>query len=208
MWLSVLLAVLIAYLLGNLNGSICVSRLMRDDVRDHGSGNAGLTNFIRNYGSGKALAVILLDAGKTTIACFVGKLLLAPYGMALEGTMIAGTAVMLGHDFPAFSNFKGGKGILSGLFIALMADWRIAVVILGIFAAAYFATQYVSLGSVLAAIAFGVGFAVLHHDSLCVMLCGLFMAALTVFMHRGNIQRLLKGEERKTDLFAKGKKEE
>lgn len=208
MWLSVLLAVVVAYLFGNLNGSICVSKLMRDDVREHGSGNAGLTNFIRNYGSGKAFAVILLDAGKTTLACLIGRLLLNPYGLGLEGTMIAGTAVMLGHDFPVFSNFKGGKGILSGLFIALVADWRIAAVIFPFFAAVYFMTQYVSLGSVLAATIFGVGFTVLHKDNLCVVICGLFMAALTIFMHRGNIQRLVKGEERKTDLFAKGKKEE
>ena len=127
MWLSVLLAVLVAYLLGNLNGSICMSKLMHDDVRQHGSGNAGLTNFIRNYGAGKALTVILLDAGKAMLACVVGRLLLSPYGLSLEGTMIAGTAVMLGHDFPVFSGFKGGKGILSGLFIALLADWRIAL---------------------------------------------------------------------------------
>jgi len=208
MWFSVLLAIVIAYLLGNLNGSICVSKLMRDDVRDHGSGNAGLTNFIRNYGSGKAFAVILLDAGKATLACIIGRLLLSPYNLELEGTMIAGTAVMLGHDFPVFSNFKGGKGILSGLFIALMADWRIAAAILAIFAIVYFMTQYVSLGSVLAAGVFGISFAVLHKDNLCVVICGLFMAVLTIFMHRGNIQRLLKGEERKTDLFAKGKIEE
>lgn len=204
MWLCVLTAILVGYMLGNLNGSVCVSALMHDDVRAHGSGNAGLTNFIRNYGAGRALLVILIDAGKATLACLAGGLLLAPYGLYLEGTMVGGLAVMLGHDFPALLGFKGGKGILSGLFIALMADWRIALMILAVFAIAYLLTQYVSLGSVLAAITFGISFAVLHRNEPVVMLCGIFMAALTIFMHRSNIKRLLKGQESKTNLFRKG----
>ena len=204
MWLSVLTAILVGYLLGNLNGAVCISAMMKDDVRDHGSGNAGLTNFIRNYGVGRSLFVILIDAGKAALACLTGGLLLAHYGDYTEGVAIAGVAVMLGHDFPALLGFKGGKGILSGLFIAVMVDWRIALLILAVFAAIYLATQYVSLGSVLAAVAFGVGFWVFHYDNLVVLLCGVFMSVLTVFMHRDNILRLLKGQERKTDLFGKG----
>ena len=96
---------------------------------------------------------------------------------------------------------------LTLLFIAVAVDWRIALLILAVFFVAYFATRYVSLGSVLASAAFGAGFAVLHYDNLTVMLCGLFMAALAIFMHRSNILRLLKGKESKTDLFGKGKKQ-
>ena len=206
MWLSILAAVLVGYMLGNLNGSVCVSALMHDDVRSHGSGNAGLTNFIRNYGAGRSFLVILIDAGKAVLACINGRLLLQHYGLPLEGAVIAGVALMLGHDFPAFLGFKGGKGILSGLFIALMTDWRIALVILVAFAVVYLFTQYVSLGSVMAAIAFGVCFAVLHNDNLTVLLCGVFMAALTIFMHRTNIARLIKGEESRTNLFGKGER--
>ena len=205
MWLSVLVAVLVGYMLGNLNGAVCISALMHDDVRSHGSGNAGLTNFVRNYGAGQALFVILIDAGKAALACVAGGLLLRPYTAFIDGAAIGGVAVMLGHDFPALLGFRGGKGILSGLFIALVTDWRIGLLILTVFTAVYLTTKYVSLGSVLAALAFGIGFAVLHHDNLLVMLCGIFMSALTVFMHRGNIIRLLKGQERKTDLFKKGK---
>ena len=203
MWFSVLITVLVGYMLGNLNGAVCMSALMHDDVRTHGSGNAGLTNFIRNYGAGKSAFVILIDAGKAALACAAGGLLLQNHMQFITGAAIGGLAVMLGHDFPALLGFKGGKGILSGLFVALTVDWRIGLIILAVFMVAYLLTQYVSLGSVLAAITFAVAFAVLHHDNLTVMLCGVIMGALTVFMHRGNIVRLLKGQERKTNLFKK-----
>ena len=91
------------------------------------------------------------------------------------------------------------------LFVAIVVDWRVALLILVVFAVAYLSTQYVSLGSVLAAITFGIGFVVLHHDNLVVMVCGIFMGALATYMHRENIVRLLKGQERKTNLFKKGK---
>ena len=204
MWPQILITVLAGYLLGNLNGSVCVSALMHDDVRSHGSGNAGLTNFIRNYGAGRAFLVILIDAGKAIVACLAGGLLLAPYGCWLEGLTLGGLAVMLGHDYPALLGFRGGKGILSGLFVALVVDWRIALIILTVFAVVYLATKYVSLGSVLAAVAFGICFVIFHHDNLYVMLGGIAMSAHTIFMHRGNIVRLVKGNERKTNLFKKG----
>ncbi len=199
---SIMIAFLTAYLLGNLNGAVCISALIADDdVRKHGSGNAGLTNFIRNYGVGSALYVILIDAGKAVVACLAAALILTPYDYALEGMALGGVAVMLGHSFPALLGFKGGKGILSGLFIALVIDWRIAALILAVFFVAYFATRYVSLASVLAALTFSVGFTVFHHNEMWVMLGGVFMGLLAIFMHRGNISRLIKGEETKTDLF-------
>ena len=206
MWLPILLTVIIGYLLGNLNGAVCMSYLMaHEDVRSHGSGNAGLTNFIRTYGAGKSLSVILIDGGKAVLACLAGDMLLSAYGLGFEGRVLGGAAAMLGHVFPALLGFKGGKGILSGLFIALSVDWRIALIILGVFAVAYFATQYVSLGSVLAAVAFGVGFVLFHGGKPLVMLGGLLMGGLTVFMHRTNIVRLLKGQEKKTHLFRANK---
>ena len=201
MWISLVIGLLVSYLLGNLNGAVCISALQHDDVRSHGSGNAGLTNFIRNYGRGQALYVVLIDAGKAVLACLVTGLLLKPHGYYLEGLALGGLAVMLGHNFPALLGFRGGKGILSGLFIALTIDWRIAVLLLIVFFGIYFATRYVSLGSVLASIAFSVGFIVFHHDNLVVMLSGAVMGLLAVFMHRANIVRLFKGQERKTHLF-------
>ena len=200
---SVVIAILVSYLLGNLNGAVCISALMKDDVRTHGSGNAGLTNFIRNYGAGQALYVVLIDAGKAYLACLCSGLLLEPYGFGMEGVMVGGMAVMLGHDFPALLGFKGGKGILSGLFITLAADWRIALLILGVFAVAYLCTQYVSLGSVLGCVGFSLGFVIWHRDEPLVLILGVLMGLLALYMHRENIARLLKGTERKTNLFKK-----
>ena len=206
MALRILVTLLAAYFLGNHNGAICVSAMMHDDVRAHGSGNAGLTNFIRNYGASRSLLVIAIDAGKAVLACVLGGLMLEPLGLGLEGRVLGGVGVMLGHIFPALQGFRGGKGILSGWFIAWACDWRIALAITVVFFVAYLLTQYVSLGSVLAAATFAIGFVIFHHDNFPVMLGGIFMGLLTVVMHRGNIQRLLKGEERKTNLFRKGPK--
>lgn len=205
MWLPILVGILTSYLLGNLNGAVCISALLHDDVRTHGSGNAGLTNFVRNYGAGKALFVVLIDAGKAVLACAVTGLLLAPYGRYSLGAAIGGLAVMTGHAFPALLGFRGGKGILSGLFIALMLDWRVALIILAIFAVFYVVSGYVSLGSVIGATAFGIGLALAFWGDWPVMACCLAMGALAVFMHRGNIVRLINGTERKTNLFKKGK---
>ncbi len=207
MWFSILIGMLTSYLLGNLNGAVCMSALMHDDVRSHGSGNAGLTNFIRNYGAGRSAYVILIDAGKTVLACLATGLLLKPYGCYLEGAALGGLAVMLGHNFPALLGFKGGKGILSGLFIALVLDWRIGLILLAVFFTAYLLTRYVSLGSVLAALAFCVCFVLFYSDNWVVMLCGMIMGAMALLMHRANIVRLIKGQERKTNLFGKGNKE-
>jgi len=205
MLFQILITAAVCYLLGNHNGAVCISAMLGDDVRSHGSGNAGLTNFIRNYGAGRAAFVIIIDVFKAVLACALGRIIFAPFGLPLEGATLGGVCVMLGHDFPALLGFRGGKGILSGWFIAFMIDWRIGALIGIVFFSVYLLTQYVSLGSVLAAITFAIGFIVFHHDNISVMVGGVFMGALTVFMHRGNIVRLVKGQERKTNLFQKGK---
>ena len=201
---SAIIAALAAYLLGNLNGAVCVSAIIaHDDVRKHGSGNAGLTNFIRNYGAGKSLYVILIDGGKAIISCLNAGLMLESFGYRMEGMILGGVCVILGHAFPALLGFRGGKGILSGFAVALVIDWRIAAIILAVFALSYLATRYVSLGSILGATMFAVGFAIFHHEEPLVMAGGIFIGVLAVFLHRGNILRLIRGQERKTDLFKK-----
>ena len=201
---ALIVTTLACYFLGNHNGAICVSHMLHDDVREHGSGNAGLTNFIRNYGNSRAVLVILIDVLKAVFACWLGSAMFAPYGYALEGKVLAGVAVMVGHDFPALLGFRGGKGILSGWFIAWMIDWRVGLLIAVVFFANYFATHLVSLSSVLSAAAFGIGFMVFHWGKPFVIVGTCFMAALTIFQHRANIGRLLKGQEKKVDLFKLG----
>ena len=204
MWISVVIAIVVGYLLGNLNGAVCISALLHDDVRTHGSGNAGLTNFIRNYGSSKALLVLLIDGLKAVVACVVGGLLMKAHGYYLEGVAIGGSGAMLGHIYPVFFGFRGGKGALSGLFVVYMIDWRIGLILTTVFLGTYFITHYVSLGSVLAALALVTSFALLHHDRIVVMTVGIVMGLMVIVMHRTNLVRLFRGTERKTNLFKKG----
>jgi len=198
MWLSVLMTVLAGYLLGNLNGAVSMSTLLgKKDVREHGSGNAGLTNFLRMFGPASALLVIAIDMVKAVVACLVGKLLLEPYGFGQEGLMLGALAVSLGHDFPALLGFHGGKGVLCGVTIALVADWRCGLLLLAIFALCLWLTRYVSLSSILGALTFTVLFPLLHWEKPFAAAIGSFLGLLIVFMHRSNISRLLKGTEKK-----------
>jgi len=201
----ILITALACYFLGNHNGAICVSHMLHDDVREHGSGNAGLTNFIRNYGASRSLLVIAIDVLKAVLACTLGGLMFPEY--AIAGRTLGGVAVMLGHDFPALQGFRGGKGILSGWFIAFMIDWRVGLMIAVVFFTAYLLTQYVSLGSILAAATFGIGFALLHPHDILVVSGTVFMSLLTIYQHRENLVRLIRGKERKTNLLSKGKKQ-
>ena len=203
---AIIATTLVCYFLGNHNGAICVSAMLNDDVRNHGSGNAGLTNFIRNYGSSRSVLVILIDVLKAVLACWLGGVVFAAYGHPMEGKVLAAVAVMVGHDFPALLGFRGGKGILSGWFIAWMIDWRVGLLIAVVFFSVYFATHLVSLSSVLAAVSFGIGFLIFHWGNTSVLVGTVFMGALTIFQHRANIVRLVNKQEKKVDLFKLGKK--
>ena len=197
MWFAIVVTVLTGYLLGNLNGAVSMSILFNDDVRTHGSGNAGLTNFVRNFGYTKAGLVILIDVGKAVLACLAGQLMMNEFGMAMEGRMLGAIGVSLGHDFPALLGFRGGKGVLSGLAIAATIDWRCALIILGVFVICVALTKFVSLGSVLGSLSFSIYFGICYRHSLVLMLGGIFLGAMVIFMHRSNIVRLIKGTERK-----------
>ncbi len=201
---AVLVAALAAYLLGNLNGSVCISALFaHDDVRKHGSGNAGLTNFFRSYGSWSTLLVIAVDMLKTVAAGYTAGFALASFGCYRGGLVLGVVLVSLGHDFPALLGFKGGKGILCGFTAALILDWRIALVMLAVFVIAFAMTRYVSLGSVLGALTCSVGFGIVYFGDWIVMAGGIFLGLLAIFMHRSNLGRLIKGTESKVHLIHK-----
>ena len=207
MVLNIIIAALAAYMLGNLNGAFLVGyQVAGEDIRKKGSGNAGLTNFIRNYGVQSAVGVVATDMGKAVLSCLVGGALLAPYGHEIAGRALGGLCLILGHAFPVLLGFKGGKGILSGVTVALCLDWRIGLFVFGIFLVAYWLTHYVSLGSVLSSGSFGPIYAIFHWDQKFAVCVGFFLSALIVWLHRSNIQRLLKGQERKTNLLGGGKK--
>ena len=197
MWFGIVVTMLTGYLLGNLNGAVSMSILFNDDVRTHGSGNAGLTNFVRNFGYTKAGLVILIDVVKAVLACFVGRLILDSYGLPMEGMMLGAVSVSLGHDFPALLGFRGGKGILSGFAVATTIDWRCGLLILAVFIICVVLTKYVSLGSVLGAASLSAFFGVVYYQQPVVMIGGIFLGLMAIFMHRGNIARLLNGTERK-----------
>ena len=207
MWFNIIITILTAYMLGNLNGAFLVGyQVAGEDIRKKGSGNAGLTNFIRNYGTTPAIGVVATDIGKAVLACLVGGGLLAPFGYAVTGRALGGLCVIMGHSFPALLGFKGGKGILSGVTVALCLDWRIGLFVFGIFLVAYWLTHYVSLGSVLSSGSFGFIYAIFHWDEKFAVCVGFFLSALIVWLHRSNIVRLVKGQERKTNLLRGGNK--
>lgn len=207
MWYPIILIALGAYLLGNLNGAVCMSTLLeKDDVRNHGSGNAGMTNFLRSYGGWKTLLVIAIDMGKTVVACLIGRYMLEGLGHGLEGAMLAAVAVSLGHDFPALLGFRGGKGILCGFAVALVLDWRVALILIAVFFAVFAVSRYVSLSSILAAAGFCVAFCVFHWDQPMVAAGGVFLGVLAIVMHKPNIVRLLNGTESKFSIRKKEKK--
>ena len=207
MWIRWLLTAVIGYFLGNLNGAFVMYKLLtHEDIRTSGSGNAGLTNFMRKFGPSKGIWVLVIDIGKAVLACLLGKLLLAPFGYPMEGLMVGAVAVSLGHDFPALLGFHGGKGIVCGFSVALCADWRCALIILAVFVVCLYITRYVSLSSILAAAAFCISFLVFHISEPVVAVLGVMIGLLAIFMHRANIKRLIAGTEKKA-TFSKFKKQ-
>lgn len=197
-----ILIVFCGYCLGNLNGAILISKwLMKDDVRNHGSGNAGLTNFFRTYGGLQSLLVIVVDVLKCVLACLIAGWILPEDGITAK--MAAGVACILGHSYPAAAGFRGGKGILSGLALAASTDWRVALMIFVLFVAVVALTRYVSLGSVLSATVFGIGFSVFYWGNWPVIAMAVFAAAFVIWRHRTNIVRLCKGTENKLSFHKK-----
>lgn len=199
---------LISYFLGCFNGAVIVSKyILRDDVRTHGSGNAGLTNFYRTFGGPLTLVVILTDVFKAIVAIWVGMFLFRQM-IANEVLVVAlskywaGLFCLLGHMFPCMFHFKGGKGILSGGAIAIMIDWRIALVVWGGFLILAILTRYVSLGSCWAGASFPFATWFVYHNVVITVL-GAVIGLLILYMHRGNIKRLLTGTENKFSLHKK-----
>lgn len=203
--LVVVLCGVMGYLLGSINFAVVISRLrFRDDIRKHGSGNAGATNMMRTYGKGAGVATLLGDIFKAMVAVLIARILVGDIWAYMTGFCCA-----LGHAFPCYYKFKGGKCVAVTAAIALVMEPFVFLLLLAIFAVMVIGTKYVSLGSIFAALMYPViqhnivsarGFG--HTGTLFVMALSL----LVVFLHRENIKRLLDGKENKINL-KKGKKD-
>ena len=199
-FMVLLLPAVIAYFCGCFNGAVIVSKyILRDDVRSHGSGNAGLTNFYRTFGGPLTAVVILTDVLKAVVAVLVVSFLLGGTDFAKYW---AGLWCLLGHMFPCMFHFRGGKGILSGGTIAIMIDWRVALVVWGGFLILAVATKYVSLGSCWAGASFPFATWFVFQDVLLLILA-VILGGLVLWKHRENIKRLLAGNESKFSLHKK-----
>ena len=199
--LAITAVAVISYFLGCCNSSIIISKyLLKDDVRKYGSGNAGLTNSYRVYGKKNVVWVILLDVLKAVASCLIGGALLgAVMDWAILGKYIAGLFCMLGHVFPCMFGFKGGKGVLSGGAIAIMLDWRIALVVWGIFIILVAFSRMVSLGSMGAAISFPLMTWTIYHSAVLLVL-SVLISVLICWRHKDNAKRIAHGEENKLEF--------
>lgn len=192
-----------AYVLGSVNGSIIVSRyLFHSDVRTMGSGNAGLTNFYRNYGPKGIAGVLGIDIAKGVLAALIGGLVfpLATGDQALKpeyvdiGRLFAVFCLILGHVFPVFYGFRGGKGILCGVSAVFIVDYNAGVIALVVFVLAFLLTRYVSLGSVLGTISVPVTLLAKGFSGICLILACLSVL-LVIMKHGENIVRIIRHKE-------------
>lgn len=187
----VILSICIAYLIGSLNFSVLISRAMfGKDVREKGSGNAGATNMGRVFGKTAGALTLLCDALKAAVAMAIGSALAGSWGLAA-----AGFFCLIGHCFPIFYHFKGGKGVSAGVVLAFAAGWKLGLAAVAGFIIGVAMSRKVSLGSILACVtALLAAPFVLDDPAKTVMI--VFSAALILFRHSGNISRLKRGEEK------------
>ena len=203
---------IISYLLGSLNFGIIISnKFKHDDVREHGSGNAGTTNMLRNYGKVWGALTIIGDMAKVAVAILISIAILRVsniYDLLVElfgdNTMIiaksfAGFFCVLGHIFPCFFKFKGGKGVAASGGMVFMIDWHIALILLMFFIIVVFITRYVSLGSLVMAFFYPVLIFLFYH-SLPLTVIAVVFAVIVFVSHRENIKKLIHHTENRLEI--------
>jgi len=200
--LKIFAALASGYLLGSLNTAVIVGKIYGKDISSHGSKNAGLTNTLRVLGKRAAVFVLSGDVLKGIAACIIG-LYLGVYVYSGEARdcvslLAAGAGAIIGHNWPLYFGFRGGKGALTAAAVLFMFDWVMALICLGLFVTMVALTRYVSLGTVCAALFFvAISFIPLFGHTLYFHIFALLMVSIIIFKHRGNIQRLLSGTENK-----------
>lgn len=201
---------IIGYLLGSVNFAIIVTRVIaHDDIRKHGSGNAGMTNVLRTLGKGPALVTLIGDFSKGIIAVLIYRILLMLVlgASSQDGEYIVAFAALLGHLFPIFYGFKGGKGVLVSFGALIILAPMSALICLAVFIIVTAVSRYISLGSIVAAAVFPLANALISVQNGEVdwhrVVFSIPIALLIIFMHRGNIKRLASHSENKISLGSK-----
>ncbi|MGD9882105.1 MAG: glycerol-3-phosphate 1-O-acyltransferase PlsY [Reyranella sp.] len=200
--LKIVAALASGYLLGSLNTAVIVGKLYGKDIGSHGSRNAGLTNTLRVLGKSAAALVLAGDVLKGIAACLLG-LSLGVYaysGGAVDclSLLAAGAGAVIGHNWPAYFGFRGGKGALTGATVLFMLDWVMALVCLGSFLIIVTVTRYVSLGTICATMLFAaISFLPVWGHTFYFNIFAVLMAVVVILKHRENVQRLLSGTENK-----------
>ncbi len=222
-WLAVLLTAVSAYLLGSINSAVIVSRVMyKEDVREKGSGNAGATNMLRNYGKAAAAYTTVGDLLKSIIAVLLGGWLLVTLQMTdtanisieslrVVGRYMAGMFCVLGHLYPVYFGFRGGKGVMTSLGMIIILDIRVAALCLLTFGIVVVLSRMVSLSSILAVfvapfLVYLFGTFVDGHSALAVGFCTFMVAviaSIVIIQHRTNVVRIIKGTENKLSFNKK-----
>ena len=204
-FIGVILSAVIAYFIGSVNFGVLISKLAyRDDVRSHGSGNGGMTNMLRTYGRGAAAVTFLGDAFKAALSILVvGRMLAGQWGAD-----IAGLACVLGHVFPVYFNFKGGKGVVTVAVMILCQNPFVFLTLLIIFIIVVLMTKYVSLGSCMCMIVYPYVLYRVTGSYGTHIIIAMIAALFVVWMHRENIKRLRAGKENKISLSKKKKSKE
>lgn len=196
MWLKYSLAAVIAYLLGNISTGVIISRLFsHTDIRKYGSGNAGATNMLRTLGWAPSLLTLAGDALKAVAAALIGGWLAGEIG-----TMISGVCVILGHNWPVFFGFKGGKGIAASWGFIIATDPLAALILFVLEIAVIAFTRYVSVGSIMSGILYPIITIVHHWGNPPRIITSLILGALAIFSHRANIARLIAHSENRLDF--------
>lgn len=203
-----LLLILAAYLIGSIPSSVWIGRsFYGTDVRDHGSGNAGFTNTVRVLGWKAGLPVFFIDVLKGYLAVslvrFSGDFIPGSI-FIINFQLILGAAAVLGHIFPVYVGFKGGKGVATLLGLLLAIQPQVTLICLGIFVVTFLTTRYVSLSSMVAGIAFPVlNVVVFHTTAISLIIFSMIVSILLLLTHQKNIERLLKREESRAKIIKK-----
>ena len=190
---------IIAYFIGSVNFSVIISKKVAGfDLREKGSKNAGTTNMLRTVGKKAALAVLICDILKGVLAIIIAKLMTSDINQAI-GVQIAAVAVVIGHTFPIFFGFKGGKGVATSIGILLVMNWQIGLICIVYGVLILILTRMVSLGSITAALLFPVLTIFIRDHYIAegagYTIFGIIMALIILFNHRANIKRLNEGTE-------------